>query len=72
MFCFIGECVYFICNVLWVNVGVGYAMLVMFLKSMCPRVLSYISYELWFMKTYNSEHFHRGSGPPINKLVDWL
>jgi len=20
MFCFIGECVYFICNVLWVNV----------------------------------------------------
>jgi len=26
--------------------------LVMFLKSMCPRVLSYISYELWFMTTY--------------------
>jgi len=32
MLCSLGECVYCICNVLWVNVGVGYVVLVMLLK----------------------------------------
>jgi len=40
MLCFIGECVYCICNVLWVNVGVGHVVLAMSLKSTCPRVPS--------------------------------